>query len=535
MLATALLAALALVAGTGLAASAQAAPSAGETIYRLGKLSDGAPLRGAREAGVTAEGAQAACVSCHQHSGLGMREGKVSVPPITGQYLFHPRISGEEGGSDLPFVESMHGNRDPYTDESLAKAIRAGVDPGGRPLSYLMPRYALDEAAMRELITYLKSMTRQRQPGVGDNELVFATVATPDADPVKRELVLQVVRQYFGDKNRVTRFETPRVRSARPMMFRVQRHWRLVEWQLKGPAAGWEEQLRALQKRDPVLAVISGIGGQDFAPVRGFCEHDRVPCLFPNVEWPVAETGDFYTIYLNDGVRLEARLLAKALADKPPQRVVQVFRAGDVGERAARELSRRLPESVAREPRRLPAAGGAAELRSIIAGARRGDALVLWLRAADLGKLGAPPAEATPYFSSILAGLDGASLAPEWRSVAHMAYTVDLPMRRQVRMDYQLGWFRLRQVPVSDLRLQSDTLLSCGLVAETLGHMVDTFVPEYLVERLSSQIDHRILTAMYPHLTLGIGQSFASKGGYVVHFTGPGPRGVVPDTDWIVP
>jgi cytochrome c553 len=63
---------------------------AGYAIYREGKLSSGGPLRAQREHGVKIEGAAAACVNCHRRSGLGTNEGRITIPPVTGKYLFHP-------------------------------------------------------------------------------------------------------------------------------------------------------------------------------------------------------------------------------------------------------------------------------------------------------------------------------------------------------------------------------------------------------------------------------------------------------------
>ena len=42
-----------------------------------------------------------------------------------------------------------------------------------------------------------------------------------------------------------------------------------------------------------------------------------------------------------------------------------------------------------------------------------------------------------------------------------------------------------------------DTYLACGLVSETLNHMVDAFVRDYLIERVEMALDHRVLTATH--------------------------------------
>jgi len=74
---------------------------------------------------------------------------------------------------------------------------------------------------------------------------------------------------------------------------------------------------------------------------------------------------------------------------------------------------------------------------------------------------------------------------------------------------------------VVDQKVQADTYLACGLVSETINHIVDAFVRDYLIERVEMALDHRVLTGYYPRLTLAPGQRFASKGGYIERFTDP--------------
>ena len=93
----------------------------------------------------------------------------------------------------------------------------------------------------------------------------------------------------------------------------------------------------------------------------------------------------------------------------------------------------------------------------------------------------------------------------------------------------------MRQVPIVSERIQVDTYLVCGLVADTLNHMVDTFVRDYLVERVEGMLEHRAITGYYPRLALAPGQRFASKGGYVVRFSGAEGDRVMPEGEWIVP
>jgi hypothetical protein len=65
--------------------------------------------------------------------------------------------------------------------------------------------------------------------------------------------------------------------------------------------------------------------------------------------------------------------------------------------------------------------------------------------------------------------------------------------------------------------------------------MLDSFVRDYLVERVEVLLSHRQVNGYYPRLGLAPGQRFASKGGYVVRFAGPEGARVVPEGDWLVP
>jgi hypothetical protein len=525
---------------TGAAAAPASHPSsaAGAAIYRQGVLPDGRPLHGERESGVAVEGASAACINCHRRSGLGAEEGRGFIPPITGQFLFHQQTPGVDS-SDLPFVEGARINRAPFTEETVARAIRSGIGVDGRPLSVLMPHYVLDDAAMTTLIDYLKGLSRTHVPGVNDTTLQFATIITPDADPVKRKAMLSVLNDYFAEKNAAARWVNPRMHSYHKMDFMVNRHWELHVWELTGPARTWGAQLQQHMRVEPVFAVISGLGGANWAPVHEFCQRAEVPCLFPNVELPVVADDDFYPLYFSRGVLLEAGLIAHQLSTTQEHaavhRLIQVYRGDDVGAAAAKALAAEpLPGNPQRITRVLK--GAPAELRSALADVRPGDALVLWLRPQDLAALGPqPPAGTQIWMSGLMGGLENAPLAAPWRAVAHMAYPFDLPDNRRVRLDYPLGWFRIRHIPVTDLQVQADTYLACGLLSETLKRMVDTFVPDYLVEQTESMLEHRIITGYYPRLSLAPGQRFASKGGYVVHFAAATGTRLVADSDWIVP
>lgn len=486
------------------------------------------------------DGEGAACVSCHRRSGLGSWEGQTVIPPIIGRYLFRPGARNVED-PDLPHVQGYVPHRDPYTEKTLTRAIRDGVDQQGRRLSYLMPRYRLDAAAMAALIAYLRGLTSEAVPGVTPDTLHFATIITPDADPTARAGMLSVLRQFFADKNAGVRSDARPMQSTRGVMYRVSRRWTLHVWELTGAPDTWERQLREWAAETPVFAVVSGLGGKTWAPVHRFCEAASIPCLLPNVDLPVVAEQDFYSIYYSKGVLLEAALISKQLQTEmnrsSVRRIVQVFREGDIGEAAANALelsaaSLGLPTAM----RALESGVPGARLTSALADAGQGDAVILWLRPGDLSALPTPPARvATVYASGLMGHLEEAPIPAAWRSEIHLTYPFDLPEARRVRMNFPLGWFHVRDIPIVAERVQTDTYLACVILSETIGHMLDSFVRDYLVERVEVLLSHRLVNGLYPRLGLAPGQRFASKGGHIVHFTQSYPRRVVADSEWIVP
>jgi len=289
----------------------------GVHIYREGRLPNGEPIQASVQNDVIMQGQQAACVNCHRRSGLGTTEGNSTVLPLTAEYLFQPRAVGRQGQFRLRTIGT--GTRPAYDDESLKRAIMEGVDPAGRPLDPMMPRYHLKIEALDALVAYLKSLKSSGSPGVSEDTIHFATVVSQDAPEVSRKAMLDVLEVYFHDKNAETRHETKRAAHApwhRDWKYQAYRKWELVVWKLKGPPETWPGQLEAYYREKPVFAMVSGLVNGPWAPIHGFCEQQQLPCLFPNTDRPVFSDQDYYTFYFSQGLALEAKVLTKYLLRK---------------------------------------------------------------------------------------------------------------------------------------------------------------------------------------------------------------------------
>jgi hypothetical protein len=515
----------------------------GERLYREGQLATGEPLRGERAGAPPLLGRDAACQQCHRRSGLGMVEGQIIIPPIAGRVLFAPgkRIAPDSiAHSDATHLPATPPDRIAYDESTLARAIRDGIGAAGHQLDYLMPRFDLDDASMRELIAYLRRLALARVPGVTDSELHFATIVTPDAEPVARDGMLNVLEKYFAANNAAYYGGGARRASAERSV-RLTRQWLLHVWQLTGAPETWEAQLDQRMRAEPVFAVVSGLGGKHWEPVHRFCERQSVPCLLPNVDLPVVAADDFYPVYFSQGVLLEAQLIAARLSQPRPDsaarvRVVQIFRRDDIGAAAAARLRAALAPGAEPVDHAIEPGGGPQRLTQALRDVKAGDVLVLWLRAADLKALPAPtPKNPEVYASGVMGGLEQAPLSPAWRRIARIAYPFELPEARSLRLNYALGWFHLEQIPVVDERVQVDTYIACSVLAQTLSSMIGEYQRDYLVERVEAMLSSRLVDGYYSRLGLAPGQRYASKGGYLVRFAEPTGVRVVADGNWIVP
>lgn len=178
----------------------------GERIYRAGVLPSGRPLRAVAQGDLAMEGSHLACASCHRRSGFGASEGATFAPPVTGPALLE---AGEWRRSDVirrlfqevqpaafrARLQSLPA-RPAYTDETLARALREGLDPAGRRLGPLMPRYQLNDEEARGLIAYLRGLSSVASPGVTDST-IHTYFALTVADHALAALGGRFFRDYF--------------------------------------------------------------------------------------------------------------------------------------------------------------------------------------------------------------------------------------------------------------------------------------------------------------------------------------------------
>jgi len=133
------------------------------------------------------------CSNCHGIKGQGTNEGGLQPPPINWVTLSAKHTSALTSRT-----------RKAYTDETVAKAIRSGVDPSGAPLHPGMPRYQMTDAQMSDLISYIKKIgdDADNEPGVSESDIKIGAVL-PLSGPLAQigEDVKATLNAYFAEVN----------------------------------------------------------------------------------------------------------------------------------------------------------------------------------------------------------------------------------------------------------------------------------------------------------------------------------------------
>jgi mono/diheme cytochrome c family protein len=533
-----------LLAQVGLAAE-PADSRVGRSIYLEGLLASGEPVRATVQKNVALNGAAAACVNCHRRSGLGGSEGQSNIRPIAGRML----SSSSQTGLARRWAGSVGAaaERPAYTPASLARALREGVDSAGQPLNPLMPRYPLTDVEVAELHAYLDSLSSTAAPGVGEREIHFSTIIAPGVDPDRRKAMLDVLQAFFRDKNGGTRQEALRREAGHEQMYFAYRTWVLHVWQLEGVPETWGNQLDAYYRQQPVFAVIGGLGSGTWQPVHAFCEATGLPCVFPDVDYPVLDSAGYQSLYFSRGMALEADVLARRLAETRTGvgriRIVQVFRDDERGRVLAQMLRDALHRRGIDALADYPVSGSGPVSAGFWSGLLR-DArpavLVAWLDRADvqgLGATGEPPAGLqTVYLSASLAATAHPGLLPEgWLERVHMVSLFDLPANREGHLARMNAWLRARRIPLADARTQANAFFAATVTGEGVSQLGEYFSRDYFLERIEQMAGSSLSPSIYPRLSLGPGQRFASRGGYILGFPRKALDMPVPISEWLIP
>jgi len=549
------------VVGVGTAAEEEKSPiegltraevlELGERMYRDGLLRNGEPMLAYVQQDIEVEGTMFSCQSCHLRSGMGSTEGTVITYPTCGSWLYKPLQGAEmkaESQARVPSRLDPPPFRPAYTDESLARVIRRGKDPNDRVLDYVMPRYLVGGTDLDILVYYLKNLSAEWSPGVDETTIKFATVIGPDVSEVDRKAMLDVLEVHVQVHNSQSRHEEKRARGGpfyKEEKFAPYRRYALSVWELQGEPATWPKQLQTFYEKEPVFALLGGIALGSWAPIHEFCERNKIPSLFPVTDYPVISESDWYTLYLSKGYVKEGETAARFIrrkAEIPGQSpVVQVYRDEPAGRAIARGFAS-ARESMGKE---LPTDVVIHEGQTIdrefwegLASTHANAVLLLWLDAADLktvGSLGSleekPPAI---FVSSSLLGDSLFGLPESIRPLTWITYPRSFKENEKRATMATERWLQARGLEITNFDIQAKMYFLGWTLAPMVKMMRDDFYRDYFFDIIDMMRDQYYAIALYPRLSFGPGQRYASKGCFIVQLTSGEEPKLEKRSNWVV-
>jgi ABC-type branched-subunit amino acid transport system substrate-binding protein len=531
----------------------------GQRMYREGILPSGETMQSVVKGDIVVQGTSFTCISCHMMSGLGSIEGGVITTPTNGKSLYAPRkpptgirssMGSGMGQSNNQLPPAPPPGRPAYSDEHLASALRGGIDPSGRVLDPVMPRYKLYDQDMAIMVAYLKSLSSSDSPGVDGQTLRFATVISEDMPAELRDQQAYLLEKLFSRMNEQgrdfeKRLKDPKQNRHMSKTWRLQyRNLSLSRWLLKGPPETWRAQLEEYYRKEPVFALLGGTASGEWKPVHDFSEANHIPCLFPQTDFPVVSDSNSYTLYLSKGYYQEgeaaARFINRSDDSAGVRSVVQVVRDSREGralsagfEEAWRDLGQRPPSTL----RLQPGESINHEALEKLLAKDQPVTLIVWDGSEALPLLSSVAAmKSRPeavFISSSYIGKKTTALPEHIRDITYITHPYRLPRDEEQLEEFYLGTTIKDRIDKDDAnRILKRSYPLNRILIQALSEMKDNFYRDYFLDVISMNKDMDV--PLYERLSFGPGQRYTSKGCYIVQLTKGDNPTFIKKSDWVI-
>ncbi len=495
----------------------------GKRIYEDGILADGSLLKAITVGGGVLSGEMASCARCHRKSGFGSFEGNIYVPPITADVLFTDQLRNREDMMRSLYHEEFTlrhwakirklGLRSAYTDESLNLALAQGVSSSNAQLDPIMPKYQLDEKNFKHLAAYLKTLNQEKPIGIDQDTIHFATILTGKGTKEAEAIFKDLIETYVAWKNKNVVAEKKRAAVTphyKGSFHHTYLHWKVHFWELTGNEDTWSAQLQKYYQQQNVFALLSGLGSGNWQPIHEFSESNELPCIYPNTNFPVNKE-EGYTLYFSKGIFGEANSLSNYFRqDKTP--VMQFYDKAE----PFLTLKKELENTLGKDTSITLKSYNIDEIETIDSIKAQSANIVFWLDEGAIKKLTLP--FSLNNNTKLFTYFNAAKVLKEKFPAQSLSYTYPyaLPDDKTPR-NYRLrAWMRSRGLGLIDEPLQMNTYFALSVTDFAVSHLVGNYSRDYLIERIEHETENNLNPGVFPNLSLGPGQRFASEGNYLL-------------------
>lgn len=539
--------ALNLIAGL----STEEALRVGERMYREGVLSSGEAMQAIVQGDIPVDSRMFSCMSCHLRSGLGSLEGQVVTYPIDGITLFKPITNAwnMRWVSGSRYSKAATGIlRSAYNDETLAAAIRGGVNPDGKTLNYTMPRYPLNDRDMEIMVFYLRNLSARPSPGVVDGDMRFATIVTEGVSREDIDAMLTPLKTMAGVSKSGNLSKMARLAQASDpddLMNKGYVKASLDVWELQGSEDSWRSQLESYYKKGPVFALIGGITKGSWSQIHKFCEERKLPCILPITDLPEISDSDWYTVYFSKGIYQETGAAARYLLGSggiaEGVQIIEIYRDNEMGRAAAKSFDEAWEGASDQKIQKVVLSQDEPVTDNLwkkLLVSNKDTVIVAWLGEKDAASIKSLPASDSKlkmiFMSSTLLGREMYALPDKIRKLAYITYPYRLPediVRYQPLPAGSAG----RNMTLADYKvIRNKANFNLMLLTKSIFMLKGYYLRDRFLE-VTDMMKDELMVPLYPRLSFGPGQRYLSKGCYIVQLgEGPQPK-VISKSDWVIP
>jgi len=520
---------------------------AGKNIYMHGKLSSGEDIITTTVGDVQLSGEQAACVNCHRHSGLGSSEGSTIAPAITGEILFSEKKIKAHRYQSLTKQTPSALDRPAYSENSLKYTLMSGVDINGNSLDRLMPRYTLSDNDYKHLYAYLNSLSINNT-GVTDTTLHIATIIDGRASTDKISTLLSTLETYISDLNAETRHETERTTQApiqKEWLYQGYRKYKLHVWMLTGEPNTWQQQLNNYYDNKPVFAIVSGISEDSWENIDKFCNAREVPCILPNTRTPGFSANNFYTLYFNAGPFNDASVIARyfhmnATGNSETKNIVQLYDTSSYSAIAKDTLH----DAVTSDEKYIITSASLDTINDthgidqyikntntiIIIWSDKLNDLLIQALSNNKDKI---KSVFIPYY--LATSTESRKKLENIGLEVLTSYPFVKPSSEQRDTIRSSVWGKSKNIDTTEKVIFTNTFTAIKLLMSAIKHARSHYNRAYIIELLEHKLDNAVLTGMYPKLSIGPNQRYASRGGYIMKVPEDASAPLQPVNEWLLP
>jgi ABC-type branched-subunit amino acid transport system substrate-binding protein len=276
-------------------------------------------------ASTEAPGSVMPCMNCHGRNGLGRPGSGIYPSNITFKELSKPYR-----------VRLMDGRQRPaYNDETLARAITEGIDPAGNRLNPAMPTYTMAKEDLETLVTYLKRLGSELDPGVSETRIRIGTFLPEEGRLAEAGRAMRAMFEaYFNEINLQGGLYHRKI-ELEAVLF-------------PDRAKSSLSTVKRLIDEKEIFAMIGGIPAGADREIADILEQEEVPLIGPYTFFPQHLSLNRFVFYLFSGIKEEMLIQLHFLKRKTRNldlKIAFVYPAGEMLE----EMEERILESVKQE------------------------------------------------------------------------------------------------------------------------------------------------------------------------------------------